>query len=257
MKTILILLAVIIVDGLFIQATRDNDSLPNDAFRGGETLKYELSYGFIKGGVASLQVQDYVINGRTVYHAVAIARSTGICDKLYKVKDTYECYFDSLTGLPLKSIRDVHESTYNCYNEVSFNHSKKTAVSNKTGEHQVPDKIHDIVSAFYFARRTLFDGLKLGDTLKINTFFEDKVFPLTIRYKGTQDVDGNLGKVNCLMFSPVVETGRIFDTPDDMSIWISNDENFIPIRVQFNLIVGSLRCDLISFSGLKNQLKFK
>ena len=71
--------------------------------------------------------------------------------------------------------------------------------------------------------------------------------------KGLETIKTKLGKINCFKFSPVVEVGRVFDTEDDLSIWISNDNNFIPVRVQFDLFIGSLKCDLIEYSGLKNN----
>ena len=57
-------------------------------------------------------------------------------------------------------------------------------------------------------------------------------------------------KISCLKFNPIVEPGRVFDTPDDMEIWISNDSNKIPVKIKLNLFVGSVNCDLVQYSGL-------
>jgi hypothetical protein len=54
-----------------------------------------------------------------------------------------------------------------------------------------------------------------------------------------------------------VEPGRMFDSEDDMTIWLSADKNIIPIKVRFDLLVGSLRMDLEEFSNLKYPLMFK
>ena len=79
---------------------------------------------------------------------------------------------------------------------------------------------------------------------------------LDIRFYGTETIKTKFGKVNCLKFSPLVEPGRIFDSPDDVTIWVSNDNNKIPIRIQFNLIIGSVKCDLVEYENLKNNFAF-
>ncbi len=56
----------------------------------------------------------------------------------------------------------------------------------------------------------------------------------------------------CMKFMPVVITGRVFKTKDDMTIWFSNDANLVPIRVRFEIFVGSVYCDLIEYKGLAN-----
>jgi hypothetical protein len=55
-----------------------------------------------------------------------------------------------------------------------------------------------------------------------------------------------------MKFMPVVITGRVFKTKDDMTIWFSNDANLVPIRVRFEIFVGSVYCDLIEYKGLAN-----
>lgn len=224
------------------------------AFKSGETLKYRLHYGFIDGGLAFLNIEEKTLNGRKVFHAKAFARTAGIADKLFNVRDLYECYFDAQTCTPLKSVRNITEGKYKLYNEVDYFVAEKKAHSQKTGEHKVPENIQDFVSAFYFARNTLFSNIKTGDIITINTFFDDKIYPLKIRYRGIETISCNYGKIKCMKFSPEVEPGRVFDTKDDLDIWISADINKVPVRIQMNLAVGSVKCDLVESTGLIKSL---
>jgi hypothetical protein len=98
---------------------------------------------------------------------------------------------------------------------------------------------------------------KPGEVLKTITYFDDELFPFQIRYKGKEDVKTKFGKIKCYRFDPVVEPGRMFDSEDDMTIWMSADKNVIPIKVRFDLLVGSLRMELDEFSNLKYPLMFK
>lgn len=238
---------------LLISAKVSNaqESTKISAFKDGESLKYLVHYGFIDGGYAMLKLTDFEMNGKKYFHAVASGYSTGLADKLFKVRDVYETFVDKETDLPVKAIRNISEDTYKYYDEVLFNRRDNTVISKRKGKVAVPENTMDILSAVYYARNNNFKNIKQGDIITLNTYFDDGMFMLQIRYKGTETIKTDFGKVNCLKFSPVVEPGRIFDTQDDVTIWISNDNNLIPVRIQFDLFVGSVKADLVKYENLK------
>jgi len=94
--------------------------------------------------------------------------------------------------------------------------------------------------------------MEIGHIIKINTFFDNELFPFDIRYRGTEKVRTKMGTYQCIKLVPFVEPGRIFEKEDDMTIYLSDDVNRVPIRVEFTLKVGSVKCDLIEYSGLRN-----
>lgn len=226
----------------------------NKAFQPGEYLEYDLHYGFISGGVGIISLAEVDFNGKNAYHGIAEGKTVGIVDKLFKVRDVFESYFNPETGLPYKAIRNVREGNYRKYNEVLFYPEDSLAISQLSGEHKVQPDILDMVSTLYYIRLQGLEHMKYGDTIPIVTFFDDEVFPFAVRFKGEETVKIPLGKFRCYRLDPVVEPGRIFESEDDMSVWISKDKNLIPIRVQFDLIVGSVKCDLIKFRNLKYPL---
>lgn len=248
-----VLIIIIFFVPAFLNAQVKNEEIPNTAYKSGEQLKYLVHFGFIDGGVASLVMEELEVSGKKIHHAKAIGKSVGVTDRLFKVRDVYETFIDANNGLPVKAIRDITEDKYKYYDEVLFNRKENFVITKRKGKVKVPENTVDILSAFYYARRTMFSDLKQGDVLKIDTYFDDGIFTLEIRYKGTETIKTKMGKVNCLKFCPVVEPGRIFDTENDVTIWISNDKNFLPVRIQFDLIVGSLKCDLIEYQNLKNN----
>jgi hypothetical protein len=63
-----------------------------------------------------------------------------------------------------------------------------------------------------------------------------------------------LGKIRCMVFEPMVQKGRIFKHDDDLQVWISDDASHVPIRAQANVLVGSIKLDLESYSGLVSDL---
>ena len=227
----------------------------NKPFKEGETLKYALHYGFLYGGEGTITLSKSVYNDKNVYYSQIYAKTIGLTDKLYKIRDRYESYFDIKTCLPYKAIRDIREGGYTKYEEVIFQHSDSAVYDNKGKRHKVPTDILDILSTLYYVRSLEFDSLAPGDKIDIVTFFDNEIFPFNLRYKGIETVKIKLGKYRCYRFDPVVEPGRIFKSEDDMQVWISADENLIPVRVRFNLIVGAVKCDLAEYDKLKYEFK--
>jgi len=231
-------------------------SSQSKTFGAGEELKYSLSYGIIKGGEGRLTVKDTVMKGQKLYHITATGYTTGVVDAVYKIRDVYESFINPETVYPVKSIRNIKEGKYRWYNEVLFKHGPDSThvTSQRSGEKYVHADIYDIVSAFYIGRKKYFnDSMVVGQVIEIQTYFADEVFTLRIRYRGIEVIKTAFGKVECYKFSPVTEVGRAFKSEDDMHVWITRDKNRLPIRVKFNLIVGSFVCELETFKGLQNQ----
>ncbi len=249
---------IIVSLGFGLKESHDGNIKNSDdkeSFKSGEELIYTLKYGLIHGGDATLSLNTADYNSKQVYHARAHAKSAGITDKLFKIEDVYESYFDTKTCLPYKAIRNISEGGYKYYNEVRFSHNDSILVSQKSGVYKVPSNILDVVSSLYYLRNIRPDTLKKGDVIPITTFFGDEIFPFPLRYRGIETVKTKLGKFRCYRFDPVVEVGRMFESEDDMTMWISADQNMVPIRVKFDMIVGSVKCDLAKYKNLAAELR--
>jgi hypothetical protein len=180
-----------------------------------------------------------------------------MAEAIFKLVDIYESYIDPATELPVKSIRNIREGRYRNYNEVLFDHKtrKDSTIlkSDLTGTHIAPPQIHDILSCFYFFRNRILpyrDTLKKGEIITIMTWFCDELYPIRLKYIGTDDVKTKAGKIRCYRFNPVTETGRLFKTEEDVSFWFSADKNFLPVKIRFDIFVGAFTVETISYDGL-------
>lgn len=256
-KSKFLIIAFVILSSVVLNAQGTSSSKTN-AFRAGEHLKYSLKYGFVTGGYITFSVKDSVWNGIPTNEVDLKARTSGLVDAIFKMRDRYASFIDKETDQPLKSIRDIREGKYRYYNEVIYDYTvddqdSVKIESKKSGEVKVPSHIQDILSAFYYARRYDFnDELKQGEILQYTTYFGDELFPLRIKYIRNEVIKTNYGKMECYLFYPVTEVGRAFETEEDMKVWITRDDNRIPVRVKVNLKVGSFICDLVEFKGLSN-----
>lgn len=262
MKHLILLCTFLLITiNLFADQPEKSDSVfippypltSHHAYQAGEYLTYTLSYGFVTGGKAYLTVKDTTINNQKLHHVVARGKTVGLADVLFKVRDSYESFINKNTQLPVKAIRNIREGRYRYYNEVMYLRDSSQVISKKTGIHNVQEGILDIVSAFYFARSHKFnDKLTKDEVIEFMTYFSDENFPLRIRFKGVETIKTKFGKVECYKFSPITEVGRAFKTEDDMHVWISRDNNRIPVKIRFDLVVGSFTCDLSEFKGIKH-----
>jgi hypothetical protein len=220
-----------------------------------ESLKYQMYYGLINAGEVTMTIEPSSFMGQEVLHAVTTGYTTGLADRLFKIYDVYESFMNPMTGLPVKAIRNIRESNYRYYNEVLYDRDSNIVKSQLSGIHEVPPGIMDMVSVIYKLRDTINTTLlRPGDTYEMNTFFSDKVYPVVIRYEGTETIRTRKGRFHALKFSPVTEPGRVFKSEDDISIWLSNDRNLVPLRVSLNMLLGSIRVDLIEADGLRHEL---
>jgi len=228
----------------------------NTAFKEGEILTYKLHYGLIDAAEATLEVKPNTskIGNRECYHIVGNGVSKGTFDYFFKVRDKYESYMDKDALIPWIFSRNCNEGGYLIYQNYFFNHhSNKVDVGN--GEtHLITDNTQDMISAFYAARNMDFSTAKIGDVFALNCFIDKENWPLQIRYIGKETIESEVGKIRCLKFRPIVQKGRVFKKEEDLTIWISDDKNHIPVRGQAKILIGSVKMDLISYKNINNPI---
>jgi hypothetical protein len=223
-----------------------------------EEMEYILRFGFIKGGKATLVAENDKLNKKQTIHYRMRGRTTGLVDKVYEVNDVYESWVDPETFLPVKSIRNVKEQKYRFYDEVTYDHENDSIFSQKSGSKKVPDKVNDLVSVFFYIRQnSYFDDLLAGKRVQIPVFHGDDLFLMELKYVGTKTINTKIGKKECYVVSPVVPKGKLFKDSDDLKIYITQDANRLPIYAEFEMVLGSLKCELDSYkvNGINQLVK--
>jgi len=238
------------------EKTFEYQKIENTAFKVGEKLEYKFAYGIINAGTATLEIKKHTrkINNRTILHIDGKGQSNKTFDLFFKVRDSYETFIDEEGIFPWLFVRRIHEGGYEKAQDYKFfQHQGK--VKNEDEEvYPVPHGIQDMLSSFYYARTLDFSNLKKGDEFEFNSFVDEEIYPLRIRYSGKKTVKIKKGKFDCLVFHPVIQEGRIFKSDEDLTVYITNDENKIPILAKAKIIVGSLRMELTDYQNLANPI---
>ena len=115
-----------------------------------------------------------------------------------------------------------------------------------------------MVSVFYYLRNFFqTNDLDENDEITIDMFFDSENYRLKIKYLSTEIINTNFGKILCHKIKPYVQSGRVFKKDESLTMWISADNNRIPMKIKADLIVGSIRIDLEAFSNLNHPFEIK
>jgi len=229
----------------------------NTAFQSGESINYHVYYTlagiYVFGGEANFNVNLERYNGKPAYHIVGDGKTIPFFDGFFKVRDKYESYIDTATLQPYKFVRNIVEGDFKKFETVTFNHAAKTATS-QGGTFKVPDCIQDVLSSIYYARNIDFNKYKPGDKIPFSMFIDDKTYSLYIRYMGKEKIKTKYGKFNAIKFKPLLIEGTIFKGGEKMVVWVSDDANKIPVRIESPISVGSVKVDMMGYRNTRYKL---
>jgi hypothetical protein len=121
----------------------------------------------------------------------------------------------------------------------------------------IVDNTQDMLSGFYYARTLDLGSAKKDQIFTVPTVVDEEMYNLQIKFKGKEFVKTKFGKIRCLKFVPVVQKGRIFKHEEDLQVWLSDDLNHIPIYAKADILFGSIKLDLVSYSGLVRPFTFE
>ena len=120
--------------------------------------------------------------------------------------------------------------------------------------HKVPQNIQDVISAVYCARNLDYTGYKVGDKIPFNMFFGSEVYNIYIRYAGKETVKTKYGNVRTIILKPLLLKGDTFKGGEDMTVWVTDDNNHVPVKIESKLSVGSIKVDLANYQNLRYPL---
>lgn len=247
---------------VFLLVFSVSTSAQKKAFQDGEWFKFRVSYsGFLTAGYATLQVNNAILNGKEVHHIKGYGKNTGLSRIFFKVEDIYETYMDKQKDIPYRFIRDINEGGHTRDIVVDFDHNKNLALvhdrkRNTKNTHPFPDGVQDMLSTFYYLRNHVESkNLKPGDYTDVDMFYGDESFKFRLKFLRKEVLKTKFGRVQTLVFRPYVESGRVFKEKESLTVWISDDDNKIPLRIVADLAVGSIRAELDEYKGLKHWFK--
>lgn len=237
-------------------STIEYEYFSSHSFGSGEQLRYSVSYTLggaaIKAGEAHFETLSEPMNGQTVFHVVATGRTLPFYDPFFKVRDRYETYMDTASLRPYRFIRRVSEGNYTKYEHVTFN-KDFTAICD-SGLYKLPADVKDVVSAMYSLRNVDYSKLSADVKLPFILFLGNTLYRMYVRYVGREIVSTSMGRFNAIKLKPLLLKSAAFRGGETMTIWISDDANRIPLRIESEVSVGSIVAELDRFEKIRYPL---
>jgi len=248
-----------------------NCSIKNTAFDFGERIDYTIYYHlagiWVGAGEVYFKVDSTTIGNKPYYHFNSYGTTFKKYDWVYKVRDSYQTYNNPQNFKPLRFKREVNEGSTHIREDYLFNHRKKEIYTLRQMEEDKPftkDTIpyegcsYDVLSMIYYARNIDFSDKKKDDKIPIKIFIDNASYDSYIRYLGKKELKiKDVGTFNCLVFSPLLIEGTIFNAGEDMTVWVTDDQNRVPLLIETPILVGSIKARVHKMQGLRYPLTSK
>jgi hypothetical protein len=224
----------------------------NSAFGEQERFRFDVRWGLIKAGQATLAVEGVeAIRKRPAYHLSMDIQATGMTGSVHPYRDRTDSWLDKASLTALLSRHSIRESHYQADETTVFDwscrrfHKRTLRLDKATREDKdgpLPPDVLDIYGALYYLR-TL--PLKSGASFELALFAGDKVFPVTAQVVGEERVKVAAGKFNCYRIE--IKTGDPAAAAKVRGIqwWVSADEAHRPVRIRMDVAIGHITADLV------------
>lgn len=238
--------------------TKELCSQSNTSFNPGEKISYTIYYNviglYVNAGDAQFTIMPSKWEGEPAYAFTATGNSNRRYDWIFKVRDKYESIVDSKTLLPYYFSRSINEGSFHQNQTLAFNQNSNEVVTNTGESYKAANCTFDVISAIYAARNLDFQHLQVNEKVYLNFFLDNELFPSYFKYLGREEIRTKFGKFKAIKIAPLLVKGSVFEGGEHMTIWVTDDENHIPIRIETPIIVGSIKVDMKSYEGLRYPL---
>jgi hypothetical protein len=218
----------------------------------GEYFQFSIDWSGVNGGSALMQVQNIqTVDGHRTWRIVTKAESNSFVSKFYKVRDRAESYIDAESLYTRRFEKHLREGNYKQDVSVRYDQEARKAIyEGGTKKIDVPPRVHDVLSAFYYVRTC---PLPEGGVVSIPTHDNEKSYDMVVKVIRRERVEVPAGKFDCVLVEPVLKSEGIFKSKGQMLVWLSDDERRIPVQVKSKVPIGSISVVLtdmrLAFTG--------
>ncbi|HEX2955546.1 MAG TPA: DUF3108 domain-containing protein [Chitinispirillaceae bacterium] len=209
-----------------------------------ETLVYEIGWGPVKAGYIILST-DFNLADNTIKLG-GKALSNNFVSAFYKMRDYILSTVDADGLYPLFFEQHLREGKkYKADRWMLFDNSagKIHIKEKKFKTVETKDFVYDYLSILYYVR-----SMKTapGDTFTLKTYTDSKIHPIYVNCGGKTDIKIDAGTFSCIRLEPkLAGDGKTFNKKDKLEVFISDDQNRLPVLIKSKIKFGSITAKLI------------
>lgn len=234
-------------------------------FKDGEKLTFSASYkmsGFMTQlAQVTMETSNVKTKNNSLYHFKCRASTYKKFDAFFRIRDLYESYVSTSSLFPYLYRRDIQEGGYKKKMKYVYNQKNKTVKSTQTKRRgdgtdwvqnknfSISNEAMDVVATLYNLRNLPIKNARIGDTKTFKILFDRKETPVTIKFVGKETITaGNLGSKECYKLQ-VLTSGDFLKSG---TLWLTADDNKIPVQAMFTIPIGSGMLQLTNAAGIAN-----
>jgi hypothetical protein len=207
-----------------------------------EKFSYDIFWLGIYVGNAVLEA----VNEGGIVRITSQVHSAPVISTFYKVEDYAESRVKD--GRPSNFRIRQHEGRYRSDKETIFDADGRKItyydyLKGTKAEHLIDGSMFwDVISGFYFLRTK---SLEPEKTVFVDIFDSNKVLNAEVNVLGRERVKfAERGEIETIVVKPVLKSDGLFQNKGDIRIWLSNDENRMPLRVETKVSIGTVTAEL-------------
>ena len=242
-------------------------------FQEGEVLYYRAAYRAklvpnIEAGEVTVSTRLDTLDGKEVYRVTGNGRTLPFFRWFFDMDDTYNIWVDRQTLRTQRFESDLKEDKYTFRSHYRYDwkamkvytwSQKRQNTPREKTMTLTPDRM-DAVSLYFNLRSVDLESFREGEHRQLDMVLEDTIRHLRYRYIEREELKvPKLGKFDTMKFACTIGSSEEFSFTDgtEFFIWITNDENKIPVMLASPVRVGEIRAYLRRYEGLKHPLTSK
>jgi hypothetical protein len=232
-----------------IPADKLDRFVENLAFGVGEHLEFDIRYGFITAGTATMSVKRLIeFETRPCFLIETTAQSNSFFNTFYKVDDKVESIIDAIGMYSWRFEKNLSEGKYRAHRQISFDQRNNLAYYSKAPDHQdtikVPDYVQDVLSVFYYVRT---QPLEVGRSIFVDNYNDGKLNRLEVKVLEKETVTVSAGTFECFVVEPLLKSVGVFKHEGQLKVWLTTDRLRLPVLMKSKVLVGSIAAELTNY----------
>jgi len=216
----------------------------NVAFGAKEKFTYDINYGFINAGEATMEVVRLIeFENRPCHQIVTRAKSNKFFSTFYKVDDRVESIIDAVGLFSWRFEKNLREGGYRDDRVCLFD-QRNHVVLYQEDTISVPPYVQDALSVMYYIRT---QTLEPGQILFVDNFTDGKLYPLEVRVLERERVEVKAGSFDCVVVEPLLKSVGVFKHEGKLRVWLTDDRLKMPVLMKSKILVGSITAELTDF----------